>query len=188
MSWSTGEVGGASGVTMAERTREGGCRRSGGGFSIPLGNDEPLLAARLTQQLAIASGHQSQTALHETNGPIAQIVGFPGPFGDVLGAKQALGERAIAIAFDAAIERAHCQGQSLSTLWGQFIKGGTGGAPVERPPESARGMESRNHCRAATRLRNARLRHAALSATAIPDVPDPQENVPAIGGLPDFAG
>jgi len=37
MSWSTGEVGGASGVTMAERAREGGCRRSGGGFSIPLG-------------------------------------------------------------------------------------------------------------------------------------------------------
>src|SRR5450631_1329589 len=94
MSWSTGEVGGASGVTMAERTREGGCRRSGGGFSIPLGNYALLLAARLPQQFAIASAHQSKTALHETNGPIAQVVGLPGPFGDVLGAKQALGDRA----------------------------------------------------------------------------------------------
>ena len=52
MLWSAGEVGGASGVTMAERTREGGCRTSGGGFSIPLGNDEPLPAARLPQRFA----------------------------------------------------------------------------------------------------------------------------------------
>jgi hypothetical protein len=37
MLWSTGEIGGASGVTMAERTREGGCRTSGGRFSIPPG-------------------------------------------------------------------------------------------------------------------------------------------------------
>jgi hypothetical protein len=55
----------------------------------------------------IASAHQSKTASHETNGPITQIVGFPGPFGDVIGAKQALGDRAIAVAFDAAIECAH---------------------------------------------------------------------------------
>ena len=57
-----------------------------------LRNYELLLAARLPQQFAIASAHQSKTALHETNGPISQIEGFPGPLGDVLGAKQALGD------------------------------------------------------------------------------------------------
>ena len=87
MSWSTGEVGGASTVTIAELTCEGGCRRSGGGFSIPLGNYELLLAARLPQQFAIASAHQSKTALHETNGPIAQIVSFPGVLGNTFGAE-----------------------------------------------------------------------------------------------------
>ena len=73
MLWSAGEVGGASGVTMAERTREGGCRTSGGGFSIPLGNDEPLPAARLPQRSRVASAHQRKSPLQETNRPIAQI-------------------------------------------------------------------------------------------------------------------
>jgi hypothetical protein len=113
-----------------------------GGFSIPLGTMSYFLRRDCRSSFAIAATHQSKTALHETNGPIAPIVGFPGPFGDGLGAKQALGDRAIAVAFDAAIERAQCLGQSLSTLWGQFMKGGTGGAPVERAPESARGMDA----------------------------------------------
>ena len=60
MSWSTGEVGGASGVTMVERTRERGCRRSRGGFLIPLENYDLLLVARSPQQFAIASAHQSR--------------------------------------------------------------------------------------------------------------------------------
>jgi hypothetical protein len=144
----------------------------------------------LPQQLAIAATHQSKTALHETNGPIAPIVGFPGSFGDGLGAKQALGDRAIAVAFDAAIERAQCLGQSLSTLWGQFMKGGTGGAPVERAPESARGMDTNLAVIVEGQLGCvARACDMRLSQPQpMLDVLDPQENVPAIGGPPHFAG
>ena len=109
MSWSTGEVGGASGVTMAEPTREGGCRRSGGEFSIPLGNCELLLAARFPQQFAIASAHQSKTGLHETNGPIAQIVGFPGVLGNTFGAEQNFSDHAVSIAAHSRIECAESQ-------------------------------------------------------------------------------
>ena len=61
MLWSTGEIGGASGVTMAERTREGGCRTSGGRFSIPLGNAEPLPAARLPQRFAASVRASTQS-------------------------------------------------------------------------------------------------------------------------------
>jgi hypothetical protein len=142
MSWSTDKVGGASGVTMAERTHEGGCRRSGGGFSIPLRNYELLIAARLPQQFAIASAHQSKTALHETNGPISQIGGLPGPVGDACSAKRPLCDHTIAVAFDAAIERVQHRRQSLSPLWGQFLKCRTGGPAIERPPETTRGVRA----------------------------------------------
>ncbi len=80
-----------------------------GGFSIPLGNYELLLAARLPQQFAIASAHQSKTALHETNGPIAQIVGFPGVLGNTFGAEQNFSDHAVSIAAHSRIECAESQ-------------------------------------------------------------------------------
>src|ERR1700688_1116665 len=126
MSWSAGEVGGASGVTMAERTREGGCRRSGGRFSIPLENHELLLAARLPQQFAVASAHQSKTALHETNGPIAQIVSFPGVLGNTFGAEQNFSDHAVAIAAHSRIESAESQRQSFTPRRRQGVEWRTG--------------------------------------------------------------
>jgi hypothetical protein len=134
MSWSTGEVGGASGVTMAERTREGGCRRSRGGFRYPFRNYELLLAARLPQQFAIASAHQSKTALHETNGPIAQIVGFPGALGDTLGAEQNVRNHTISIAIHSRIERAESQRQSPTPLGRQSVEWWTGRLAIEGAP------------------------------------------------------
>lgn len=134
MSWSTGEVGGASRVTMAERAREGGCRRSGGGFSIPLGNYELLLAARMPQQFAIASAHQSKTALHETNGPIAQIVGFPGVLGNTFGAEQNFSDHAVTIAAHPRIECAESQRQSLTPLGRQSVEWRAGRLAIERAP------------------------------------------------------
>jgi hypothetical protein len=139
MSWRTGEVSGASAVTMAERTREGGCRRSEGGFSIPLGNYELLLAARLPPRFAITATHQSKTALHETNGPIAPIAGFPGPFGDVIGTKQALDDRAGSCRSQCGHRaRALPRPIAVDTV-GTVHERRTGGAPVERAPELARG-------------------------------------------------
>lgn len=134
MSWSTGEVGGASRVTMAERAREGGCRRSGGGFSIPLGNYELLLAARMPQQFAIASAHQSKTALHETDGPIAQIVGFPGVLGNTFDAEQNFSDHAVIIATHSRIECAESQRQSLTPLGRQSVEWRAGRLAIERAP------------------------------------------------------
>ena len=129
MSWSTGEVGGASGVTMAERTREGGCRTSGGGFSIPLGNDELLLAARLPQQFAITSAHQSKAALHETNRPIARIGGFAGVLGNMSGAEQNFSDHAVSIADHSCIPCVESQRQSLTPL-GRLWNGRPDGFPL----------------------------------------------------------
>ena len=84
-------------------------------------------ATPLAQQRAIPSAHQGKSALHKADGTVAQVMGLPGPFGDACGAKQALCNRAIAVAFDAAIERAQRERQSLSPLWGQFMKCRTGG-------------------------------------------------------------
>ena len=89
-----------------------------GGFSIPLGNYELLLAARLPQQFAIASAHQSKTALHETNGPIAQIVRFPGVLGDTLFAEENFGDHTISAPRRARIERPDGGTQPLASLFG----------------------------------------------------------------------
>jgi hypothetical protein len=134
MLWSTGEVGGASGVTMAERTREGGCRTSGGGFSIPLGNDERLLAARLPQQFAIALRASEQSHLHETIGPIAQIGGFAGALGNMFGAEQNFSDHAASIAAHSCIACVESQRQSLTPLGRQSVEWQTLRLAIERMP------------------------------------------------------
>ena len=58
----------------------------GWNFDTPR-NYRLLLAARLAEQVAIAAAHQRKTGLHQTDGPIAEIVSFPGPLGDTLGAE-----------------------------------------------------------------------------------------------------
>ena len=102
----------------------------GRSFGTPPHPNPWLFATHLAQQFAIAAAHQGKAGLHKADGPVTQVMGLPGPFGDAYGAKQALCDRAIAIALDPGVERAQRQGQSLSTLWGQFMKCGTRGAPI----------------------------------------------------------
>ena len=89
-----------------------------------------------------------------------------------------------------AIERAQRQRQSLSPLWGQFMKCGTGRAPIERPPETSRGVGANleiiveRQFGGVSRVRNRRL----SQPKPMLNVPNAQENVPAVRGLPDFAG
>jgi hypothetical protein len=76
MSWSAGDVGGASTVMIAEEPREGGCRRSGDRFSIPPDIDRAcgcdlVWFAPVAQQCAIAATHQCQAALDQANGAVA---------------------------------------------------------------------------------------------------------------------
>src|SRR6185436_16200992 len=58
--------------------RRGMPKMRGWNFDTPR-NYRLLLAARLAEQVAIAAAHQSKTSLHQTDGPIPQIVSFPGP-------------------------------------------------------------------------------------------------------------
>ena len=94
MLWSTGEIGGASGVTMAERTREGGCRTSGGRFSIPPGTKGHFLRRDCRCGSRLASAHQRKATLHETNRPIARIGGFADVLRTMLGAEQNFSDHA----------------------------------------------------------------------------------------------
>ena len=116
MSWSTGEVGGASeGHDGGADTRRGMPKIRGWIFDTPR-NYQLLLVARLPQQFAITSAHQSKTALHEMNGPIAQIVSFPGVLGNTFGAEQNFSDHAVTIAAHSRIECAESQRQSLTPL------------------------------------------------------------------------
>jgi len=120
--------------------RRGMPKMRGANFGTPAIKLALSLATRLAQQGAIAAPHQGKTGFYQADGAVAQVVALPGPFGDMPGAEQALRDFAIAVAFDAAVERAQRERQSLSPLWGQFMKGRTGWAPVERQPETPRGM------------------------------------------------
>jgi hypothetical protein len=72
-------------VTMAEQDPRRGMPKIRGSIFDTPGNYGATSCARLPQQFAIAAAHQSEAALHETNGSIAQIVGFPGALGNTFG-------------------------------------------------------------------------------------------------------
>ena len=154
MLWSTGEVGGASGVTMAERTREGGCRTSGGRFSIPPGTKGHFLRRDCRNSSRLASAHQRKATLHETNRPIAQIGGFAGVLGTMFGAEQNFSDHAascratikmrrvlikivadpVSIAAHSCIACGTSQRQSLTPLGRQSAEGRTRRLAIERTP------------------------------------------------------
>ena len=64
-----------------------------------------LLPTCLAQQFAIAAAHQGKTGLHKADGAVTQVMGLPALFGDVLGAKQALGDCSITVALSSGIQR-----------------------------------------------------------------------------------
>src|SRR5258708_4209331 len=88
------------------------------------------LATRLAQQFAVAAAHQSETTLHQTDGPVAQVMGLPGPFGNLLGPEQERGDHPVGATRGSRVERAQRQSQALSALQGKLMRWGTGGAPV----------------------------------------------------------
>ncbi len=89
----------------------------GANFGTPATKLALSLATRPAQQFPITTPHQIKAGLHQTDRTVAQVVALPGPFGDMPGAKQALRDLAIAVAFDSGVERAQRQRQSLSPLW-----------------------------------------------------------------------
>ena len=58
------------------------------------------------QQRAIAAAHQGEAGLNESNGSVTEIVGFPGAFGNLSGAKQDFRDFAVRTAVHPRIEGA----------------------------------------------------------------------------------
>ncbi len=148
-----------------------------------------LLAARLPQHLAIAAAHQRKAALHQTNGTVAQVMSLPGAFGDTFGSEQNLGNRSVGVALGPSIERAQRHRQALPALRREFMESGTGCAPVERTPETPRGMRADLEIIIEGQFGCVRLAdHRRLfQPEPMFDPANAQEDVPAIRRLPELA-
>ena len=77
-----------------------------------------LVSALRPQKFAIAAAHQCEAALHESDGPIAQIVRFPGNIWDTSLAEQRSCDCTISVTGRARIERANGGAQPLASLFG----------------------------------------------------------------------
>ena len=147
-----------------------------------------MLAACLAQQRAVTAAHQRITTLHQANGPIPELVGLPGPFGDTADPKESLGNCSITVALDSRIERAQGQRQPLSTLWGQVRKCGAGREIVERPPEPAGGVGANLEIIVEQQLGG--IRQAGNQRLSQPepmfDAANAQNGVPTVCGLTKF--
>ncbi|KJC60363.1 hypothetical protein UP10_13610 [Bradyrhizobium sp. LTSPM299] len=93
-----------------------------GGCLFDTPEEALLVSAPGPQKFAIAAAHQCEAALHETDGSIAQIVGFPSAIRDAFFAEENLGDRTISAPRRARIERADGGTQPLASLFGQFVK------------------------------------------------------------------
>ena len=93
-------------------------------------------------KVAIAAAHQRKAGLHQADGPIAQIVGFPGALGDTPGAEQNFGDHAISIAVHSRIECAKGQRQSLAPLLATRRGMVDLAAAAERAPQPTGGMRA----------------------------------------------
>ena len=135
---------------------------------------------RASGQNRFAQGGWSGCAGHGSSRPVR----------NALGAKQNLGDRAIAVALDAGIERAQRQCQSLSALRGEFMECGTRGAPIERAPKPPCGMRANLEIHVERQFGGVRRADEWRLSQPKPvlEPTNTQQNVPAIGGLPEFAG
>ena len=73
--------------------------------------------APASQNLAITAAHQREAGLHQTDGPIAQIVRFPSAVWNALLAEQRLCDGAICAAGSLCVERAHSFAQAFAPLF-----------------------------------------------------------------------
>ena len=109
---------------MAERDREGGCRRRGVAFSIPPRNGGAASAAAegIAQQIEISAAHQGLSALHEPDCSIAEVMGFPAARGHAIRPEQGCGDGAIARPVLAGVKRAQGLDQAVATLGRQLAE------------------------------------------------------------------
>ena len=185
-----GKITGGSKVRMAERDREGGCRRRGVAFSIPLERGEAASEAAegIAQQIEISAAHQCSPALHEPDRSIAEVMGFPGACGDALGPKERFGNGAMRYTVLASIKRAQGKDQAIAALRWQLSKGWARRVIREGPPQTPRGMRAQLEELIEGNLRGVARANTGLSfePRAVVDGFAPQKHVPAIGCLANY--
>ncbi len=174
------------------RSRRGPAKRDaeerGISFRYPV---ELLFFARWRpQQCAIATAHQGEAALNQANGSIAQVVGFPGAFGDLSGAKKDFRDFAVSTAVHSRIEGAERERQTTAALRGKHVQRRSRWTVVQCPPQPARCVRTKLEITVEWKLdcigfgddRCFPEPHAVLDAAEI------QNGVPAVGRLTHFSG
>ena len=156
----------------------------------PIGRERSLfLATRQPQQLAIAAVHQRQPGFDKADGPIAQVVGLPGSFGNGFRPEQTFGDRPIGGAVDSCVECAQRQQEPLSALWRKLMEGRPGGIPVKRAPKTVCGV--RAHIEVAIERQFGGVREASGRRFPQPepmlDAAKAHDEVPAVRPATQFA-
>src|SRR5438309_11432120 len=95
------------------------------------------------QKLAVASAHEREAALYETDGSAAQIVCFPGTIRYARLAKQSFCDAAISRAGEIRGDRAKGCAQSFAPLFGHAMKRKSWRASIHRAPQPRGGMRAR---------------------------------------------
>ncbi len=127
------------------RSRRGPAKRDaeerGMGFRYPV---ELLFFARWRpQQCAIATAHQGEAGLNETNGSITQVVGFPGAFWNLPAAKQDFRDFAVRTAVHSRIEGAKGERQATAALRGKHTQRWSRWTVVQSSPEPPRRVRAK---------------------------------------------
>jgi hypothetical protein len=114
---------------------------------------------------------------------------LPGPIGNPFGSEQNRGDRTIGAALGLRIKCAQRKRQALSALVREFMKCGASGAPLERPPETPRCMGADLEIAVERQFGGLGLPGLRLLFQPKPMLGpfDAQEDVPAVGRLPEFA-
>jgi hypothetical protein len=187
--WSAGADGGAFAATIAERTGKEGCRRKGDRFSIPPSRFL-LFTGWRSQQCAIATAHQGEAGLNQTNGSITQVVGFPGAFGDLFGTKQDFGDFAVCTAIHPRIKRTKRERQATAALRGKHMQRWSRWTVVQCSPKPPCCV--RTKFEVAVEWKFDRIGFGddrwLPQPQAVLDAAQMQHGVPAVGRLPQLSG
>ena len=149
-----------------------------------------FVLASWTQEFAITAAHQGEAALDEADGTITQIMRFPCALWNALLAKEALGDRAIALVFIAPVQCAQNQCKSLAALRRKPRRRWTRRTAAQRTPERMGSLGAELKRRVHWQLY--RLRDPGcgqfLHPQAMRGATEPQHAMPAVRVLPQLAG
>ena len=173
------------------RSRRGPAKRDaeerGIGFRYPV--ELLFFARRRSQQCAIATTHQGETGLSQANSSITQVVGFPGTFGNLSGAKQDFRDFAVRTAVHPRIESAKRERQATAALRGKHMQRRSRWTVVQGSPQPPCCM--RTKFEVAIEWKFDRIGFSDdrwfLQPDAVLDAAQIQHSVPAVWRLPQLS-